>query len=58
MNTEGTSVVYGDMLWFEDTVVGVKGNIRFSENEVVFTVTESFFSLITPGEGFEFIKSE
>lgn len=55
---EGTAVAYGDMLWFEDTVVGVKGNIRFFDNEVVFTVTESDFSHLTPGEGFEFIKSE
>ena len=55
---EGTAVAYGDMLWFEDTAVGVKGNIRFFDNEVVFTVTESDFSYLTPGEGFEFIKSE
>ena len=55
---EGTALAYGDMLWFEDTVVGVKGNIRFFDNEVVFTVTESDFSYLTPGEGFEFIKSE
>lgn len=55
---EGTAVVYGNMLWFEDTTIGVKGNVQFFGDVVVFTVTESFFEYITPGEGFEFYKSE
>lgn len=55
---EGRAVLYGDMLVFSDPVVGVKGNIRLLENVLIFTVTESYFEYLTPGEGFEFVKSE
>lgn len=55
---EGTAIMHDGMLLFEDTVVGVKGNIQFEKELAVFTVTESNFEYIAPGESFEFTKSE
>lgn len=55
---EGTAVQQGSLLMFEDPDMRVKGNIRISDGEAIFTVTESFFEYVTPGEGFEFTKSE
>ena len=55
---EGTATVYGDMLVFVDDSLGVTGNIQFREDKAIFTVTESDFEYLTPGEGFEFIKSK
>ena len=55
---EGTAIMHDGMLLFEDTVVGVKGDIQFEKEMAVFTVTKSNFEYIGLGESFEFTKSE
>lgn len=53
---EGTAVQQGALLFFEDPDMRVKGNIRILDGAAIFTVTESYFEYVTPGEGFEFYR--
>jgi len=53
----GTTFLYGGMLLFEDTELGVKGVITISDDgKAEFTATKSEFEYITAGEVFKFEK--
>lgn len=51
---EGTARAEGDTLSFTGQEPKVKGNIRLQDGGAVFTVTESEFEYIHPGDAFQF----
>lgn len=51
---EGTAKAEGDILFFTGQEPKVKGNIRLQDGGAVFTVTESEFEYIHPGDVFQF----
>lgn len=51
---EGTAKAEGDTLTFTGQEPKVKGNIRFQDGGAVFTITESEFEYIHPGDVFQF----
>ncbi len=51
---EGTAKVEGDILFFLDEELQVKGRITIQDGGAIFTVTESEFEYIYPGDVFQF----
>lgn len=51
---EGTAVLQGEILLFEDPTMQVKGEIAIEGTGAVLTITESSFPYLCPGDIFEF----